>query len=226
MSFAVFQEYEEKQITMDLFQDLSRVSLQRQDENQVVRTGKRELSSFTSQEDDIRTLIWKEFTTVATGELKTEFDYRFYTRYPTDTVEFLGETIHQIRSITMPSSIIPDSGLTSTRRIIPLQEYLRQWHQNHDDPFPFQNLTHCIIEDPPCENPKIPGHRLKEADYCLYVQQQVMAFFRQQNARHPEVRIPEIIVRSQRIGVEQCKDCIAEARRKRIARSLEDRSDI
>ncbi|KAF5872407.1 uncharacterized protein Bfra_005766 [Botrytis fragariae] len=218
MSFGTLKEREEERITTDLFQDLSRMSLQRQDENQVDEVGERELSLFVTQNDDIQQSIWSEILALENKVLTDEFDFRLYARYPTDTVEALRESVHQIESITMPSRIIPSFN-QGARPDIPLLQYLREWHQDHEEPFPFHNLTHCVIEDPAC-HPTATDHRLFSSEYCTYVRQQVVEFFREENRRHPEVRIPRVIVYSQRIGPDRCSDCIAEIRRRRLGRLL------
>ncbi|KAF7854431.1 uncharacterized protein EAF02_011606 [Botrytis sinoallii] len=163
MSSRILQEHEEEQIATDLFQDLFRMSLQRQDENKVDEVGEQELSLFVTQKDDIQQSIW---------------------------IEALGESVHQIESITMPSKIIP--GFSQGARLnMPLIQYLRAWHRDHKEPFPFQNLTHCIIEDSAC-HPTVTGHKLFSSEHCAYVRKQVVGFFREENRRHPEVRIPEL----------------------------------
>lgn len=218
MSSRILQEREEELITTDLFQDLFRMSLQRQDENQVDEVGEQELSLFVAQNDDIQQSIWSEILAPEDKELTDEFDFRLYARYPTDTVEALGESVHQIESITMPSKIIP--GFSQGARLnMPLIQYLRAWHQDHEEPFPFHNLTHCIIEDPAC-HPTVTGHRLFSSEYCTYVRKQVVGFFREENRRHPEVRIPRVIAYTQHTGPDRCSDCNAEVRRRRLGRLL------
>ncbi|KAM0145195.1 hypothetical protein ACHAP3_000318 [Botrytis cinerea] len=218
MSSRILQEREEEQITTDLFQDLFRTSLQRQDENQVNKVGEGETSLFVTQNEDIQHSIYSEILALETEGLTDDFDFRLYARYPTYKVEALGENIHQIESITMPSRIIPgfDQG---TRPSMALLQYLREWHQEHEEPFPFHKLTHCIIEDLSCI-PASTGHRLFSSDYCTYVRQQVVEFFREENRRHPEVRIPRVIAYSQKTGTGRCCDCIAEIRRRRLGRLL------
>ncbi|TGO90442.1 hypothetical protein BPOR_0064g00050 [Botrytis porri] len=158
MSSRILKEHEEERITTDMFQDLFRMTLQREDENQVDEVGDRELSLFVTQNDEIQQSIWSEILAPENRGLTDEFDFRFYARYPTDTIEALGESVHEIESITMPSRIISGFG-QGARPNIPILEYLRQWHQEHEEPFPFHRLTHCIIEDPTC-HPMATDHRL------------------------------------------------------------------
>ncbi|TGO40219.1 hypothetical protein BHYA_0040g00270 [Botrytis hyacinthi] len=216
MSSRILQGHEEERITTDLFQDLFRMSLQRQDENQVDEVGEQELSLFVAQNDDIQQSIWSEILAPEDKGLKDEFDFRLYARYLTDTVEALGESLHKIESITMPSKII--TGFSQGARLnIPLVQYLREWHQDHEEPFPFRNLTHCIIEDPAC-HPTATDHRLFSSEHCTYVRKQVVGFFREENRRHPKVRIPRVIAYIQRTGPDRCSDCKAEVRRRRLGR--------
>ncbi|KAF7947632.1 hypothetical protein EAE96_008714 [Botrytis aclada] len=218
MSSRILQEGEEQRIATDLFQDLFRMSLQRRNENQVDTVGERELSLFVTQNDDIQQSIWNEILAPENKGLSGEFDFRLYARYPTDTVEALGESVHQIKSITMPSRIIPGFG-QGARSSVPLLQYLREWHQNHKEPFPFHNLVHCIIEDPACHSTVI-DHRLFSFEHRTHLRQQVVEFFREENRRHPEVKIPRVIVYSQRTGPDRCSDCSAEVRRRRLGRLL------
>ncbi|KAJ8060552.1 hypothetical protein OCU04_010868 [Sclerotinia nivalis] len=252
-------------VIIDLFQDLFKMSQEREDEREGVESGEVELSLFARQNEDIRRLIWQAIMAPETRGLTREYDYRLHIRYPItsqineesramtqtyypdiwdreaggmpilwppmrfnvqtdslyitndrhmiDTARALGNNLSRIQSIAMPSRIIPGINIVPAHPAVPLQDYLQQWHQDHEEPFPFQTLTHCIVEDPPCNTPMAPSHRLSESGYCTYMRQAVEEFFQAEKSRHPEFRIPRVIVVPQRTGPDLCRDCIAEARR-------------
>ncbi|CAD6448639.1 6f745a10-c84d-4bef-abc2-a6132094e53a-CDS [Sclerotinia trifoliorum] len=133
-------------------------------------------------------------------------------RHMIDTIRALGKNLSRIRSIAVPSRIIPSTNIVPAYSAVPLPKYLQQWQKHNEGTFPFQTLTHCIIEDLPCDMPMYM-HRLSEPGYCAYIRQAVEEFFQEQNRHNPEFRIPKVIVVPQITGPSLCRDCIAEIRR-------------
>ncbi|KAF7869673.1 hypothetical protein EAF04_004457 [Stromatinia cepivora] len=148
--------------------------------------------------------------------VQTDSLYITNERHMLDTIRALGNNLPRIESIAMPSRIIQGVNIVPAQPAVPLPDYLQQWHQDHQEPFPFRTLTHCFVEDLPCNTPMDLSHRLSQSAYCTYIRQAVEEFFQEENRRHPAFRIPRVIVVPQRTGPDPCRDCIAEARRRRL----------
>lgn len=143
--------------------------------------------------------------------VRTDSLYITNERHMVDTIRALGKNLSQIQSISVPSRIIPGINIIPAHPAVPLPEYLHKWHQDHEETFPFQNLTHSIVEDPLCSMSMSLMHRLSEPGYCAYIRQAVEEFFQEENRRHPEFRIPMVIIVPQRTRPTPCRDCIGQA---------------
>ncbi|APA12956.1 predicted protein [Sclerotinia sclerotiorum 1980 UF-70] len=184
------------------------MSQESEEEREGVESGEVELSLFARQNEDA---LHKISHYLSNKRRKPCDDSNVLPKHMGPNKWALGKNLSQIQSISVPSRIIPGINIIPAHPAVPLPEYLHKWHQDHEETFPFQNLTHSIVEDPLCSMSMSLMHRLSEPGYCAYIRQAVEEFFQEENRRHPEFRIPMVIIVPQRTRPTPCRDCIGQA---------------